>query len=86
MESIDAPLVPAYLFYEAEEAFRWIKKTDWPIVFKLRRGAGASNVQLIRNENEANKVIARMFGKGYPYASFINDLKERLWVLRRDKN
>jgi len=86
LEAIGAPLVPTYVFYDAEEALRWIENTEWPIVFKLRGGAGASNVKLIRNEKDAVKVIKKMFGKGYPYACYKNDLKERLWVLRRDKN
>jgi glutathione synthase/RimK-type ligase-like ATP-grasp enzyme len=65
LESINAPLIPSYVFYDKEEAIAWAKNTNWPKVFKLTGGAGSSNVKLIHSENQARKVIHRAFGKGF---------------------
>lgn len=65
LESIKAPLIPSYVFYDIEEAYSWAEKTTWPKVFKLTGGAGSSNVKLIYSEKEAKKIIKQAFGKGF---------------------
>ena len=86
-EAIDAPLIPSYVFYEEKEALEWVKNTDWPKVFKLTGGAGSSNVKLIKNENEAKKIIRKSFGKGH---SIFNQRKyfwdERLSKFKKNKS
>lgn len=77
LESINAPLVPSYVFYEKEKALKWAKATSYPKVWKLRGGAGATNVKLIRSNKEAIKFINKAFGKGFPQFDKINNLKER---------
>ena len=77
LESIHAPLVPSYVFYTKEEAIKWAKETSFPKVFKLRGGAGAENVRLVKNEREAKKLISKAFGKGFRQYNAINNLKER---------
>ncbi|RUM67919.1 MAG: hypothetical protein DSZ06_00230, partial [Sulfurospirillum sp.] len=44
LESIDAPMVKSYVFYEKDRAKKWIENTSFPKVFKLRSGAGSYNV------------------------------------------
>src|SRR5690554_909609 len=47
LESVDAPIVPSWAFYELEEALKWLKnEAKFPLVAKLRRGAGSHNVKL----------------------------------------
>lgn len=85
LESIGAPLVSTYVFYDKEEALEWANCTTYPKVFKLKNGAGAMNVQLIKNKNEAIFLIRKMFTSGLSYYRMYL-WKERLWHLRRDKN
>ena len=65
LESIGAPLVPSYVFYSKREAVTWTENTVFPKVFKLKGGAGASNVKLARTKNEAIKLIIQCFGRGF---------------------
>ena len=77
LEAINAPLVPSYVFYDKEEASQWVKQTTYPKVFKLKGGAGATNVKLVKNQKEALKLVNRAFGKGFAQFDRINNLKER---------
>ena len=65
LEGIHAPIVPSYVFYDKKIAMQWAQKTQYPKVFKLRGGAGSSNVKLVRNYQEAKKIILRAFGHGF---------------------
>ena len=65
LEAIGAPLVPTYVFYDLSEALRWIDKVSFPKVFKLRRGAGSSNVKLAHNATEARALAERAFSSGF---------------------
>ena len=85
-ESINAPLVQSYAFYSKVDAINWVEGTSFPKVFKLRGGASSQNVKLIKNEIEAKKLVKRAFSKGFPLVDKKAGLKQRLWVLRRDKN
>jgi glutathione synthase/RimK-type ligase-like ATP-grasp enzyme len=64
MKEYGFPMIESYIFYDKNEALQWIKNTQFPIVFKLRRGAGSENVVLVKNEILARKLIFRMFGRG----------------------
>lgn len=77
LEAIDAPMAKAWVFYEKKSALEWIKKTSFPKVFKLRGGAGSTNVKLIRSKNDAKKMIKKAFGKGFASYDGWNDLKEQ---------
>lgn len=77
LEAIDAPLVPSYVFYEEEEALQWIKRTDFPKVFKLRKGAGSAHVKLAKNKAEAQKLVKKAFSKGFSQYDKIANLKDR---------
>lgn len=77
LEAIGAPLAPAYVFYSKKEAKEWASQTSYPKVFKLRNGAGSDNVRLIRNRNEAIRLINKAFGKGFKQYEALSNLKER---------
>lgn len=77
LESINAPLVPSYVFYTKKEALEWIDKTTFPKVFKLRGGSGSSNVKLVQDKHGAKKLVNRAFGKGFSQFDRINHLKFR---------
>ena len=61
LEAIGAPLVPTYVFYSLDEALHWINEPSYPKVFKLRKGAGSSNVRLVRSAKEASALARRAF-------------------------
>lgn len=76
LEAINAPLVPSYVFYDKKEALAWVENTEFPKVFKLRGGAGSTNVKLIYCKQQAVKIIKKGFGKGFPLIDKWNYLKE----------
>ena len=86
LEAIDAPLVPSYVFYDKKEATAWAKVISYPKVFKLKGGAGATNVKLVRNEKESIKLIKRAFGKGFEQFDRIGNLKDRFNKFRDGKD
>ncbi|MDM1286212.1 ATP-grasp domain-containing protein [Acinetobacter indicus] len=77
LESIKAPLVPSYVFYDKKQALEWAKQTDYPKVFKLKGGAGALNVKLVKDFAECKKFIKAAFGKGFSQFDKINYLKDK---------
>ena len=76
LEAIDAPLVPTTVFFKKKEALNWAQKTDFPKVFKLRGGAGSTNVKLVRNRRAAEKLIDTAFGRGFAKYDGWGDLKD----------
>jgi glutathione synthase/RimK-type ligase-like ATP-grasp enzyme len=85
LEAIGAPLAPTWIFYDKNEAFKWADKMYFPKVFKLRGGAGSQNVRLVRSKSQANKLICKAFGRGFPLYDPMDSLKERLRVYHLGK-
>jgi glutathione synthase/RimK-type ligase-like ATP-grasp enzyme len=84
LEAIGAPLVPTYLFYNLKEALHWIDRTTFPKVFKLRRGAGSSNVKLVRTTAEARVLANRAFSSGFsPVPHYGHDALKRYKAAQR---
>jgi glutathione synthase/RimK-type ligase-like ATP-grasp enzyme len=77
LESIGAPLAPAYVFYTMKEALEWASNTSYPKVFKLRNGAGSDNVRLVKSERNAIRLIKKAFNIGYKQYEAWSSLKER---------
>ncbi|MCB5284007.1 MAG: hypothetical protein LHW45_00205 [Candidatus Cloacimonetes bacterium] len=86
LESIGAPLIPSFVFYNKRDALRWVSNNEFPKVFKLRGGAGSANVKLVKSAAQARAMVNRAFGRGFPSVDRYSTLQQRLWVLRRDKN
>jgi glutathione synthase/RimK-type ligase-like ATP-grasp enzyme len=79
LESIDAPLVPSYVFYDKQEALDWIENTDFPKVFKLRGGAGSMNVRLVKDRSKAKELCRVAFGRGFKAnAGYFADFSTRI--------
>lgn len=76
-EAIGAPLVPSYAFYTKEDALKWISQATFPKVFKLRGGAGASNVKLAHTAKEAKRFVKKAFGRGFAQYDRLGGLKDR---------
>lgn len=86
LEAIDAPLVPTYVFHTEKEAMKWAESTIYPKVFKLKGGAGASNVKLARTKKDAMKLIKQCFGKGFRQYRFAERFKEEWRKYRLGKS
>lgn len=64
LETVHAPLVASHIFYSLEQCEKWLSRTSFPLVFKLRRGAGSANVRLVKSVDSAIGVAQKMFSKG----------------------
>lgn len=82
LEAVGAPLVPSHVFYERQAALDWLNGATFPLVWKLRGGAGSQNVRLIRDRGEACQIVNRSFGSGWKPARF-HALNERIWNFRK---
>lgn len=63
-ESIGAPEVKTWIFWDRESAAQFIETCSYPIVFKLSLGAGASNVVKSDSSGDARAFVTRMFRRG----------------------
>lgn len=58
------PVIQSYIFFDEFAALSWTRKASYPVVFKLKNGAGSQNVILVKTARQANKLVRRMFGYG----------------------
>lgn len=79
LESINAPIPSTWVFFEHDKAIQWLNEREtFPIVFKLRKGAGSANVKLIERKKDAVKLVNKAFRKGFdPNPSYFYDIKRR---------
>ncbi len=85
LEAIDAPMVESYAFYDKKTAREWVNSTTFPKVFKLRKGSGSKNVNLVKTKPQAISIINKMFGKGIQPLSMFGQLQERLMKYKQGK-
>ncbi|WP_347888164.1 hypothetical protein ABHF54_11420 [Nitrosomonas europaea] len=85
MEALGVPMVKSYVFLDRARALEWARKTEYPKVFKLRGGAGSSNVFLVNDISKAKSLINKAFSTGFPPVSRWNALSERWWQFKRDR-
>jgi len=82
LEAVGAPMVQSYVFYDRGQAMRWLDQAKFPLVWKLRGGAGSQNVRLVRNLQEARAIVRRSFGRGWRSSRF-HALREKFWHFHR---
>lgn len=85
LESISAPLVKSYVFFEKGLAENWVERSSFPKVFKLRGGSGSSNVRLVNTQKEALQIINKAFGNGISQKNYKDDIKERYWQYKQGR-
>lgn len=79
LESVRAPLIRSNVFFSRREAMLWIEKTEFPMVFKLRCGAGSQNVRLVGTKEEARRLCRRAFGRGfYAISGYLSDARTKV--------
>jgi len=84
LEAIGAPFVPTVVFYDEATALQWLRKADFPQVFKLRKGASSINVRLVRSSGEAEELIRRAFSSGFTHTNLL-PLQEVYLKVRQGK-
>ena len=77
LEALEVELVKTWVFYDKKSALDWIYTTSFPKVFKLRGGAGSQNVQLVLSKSQAQRLVRKAFGNGFPAYYGWGSLKER---------
>lgn len=76
LEALNAPLAKSHVFYTKKESVEWARQTSYPKVFKLRNGAGSTNVRLVKSLNQAIRLINKAFGRGFTSYDRLGDLQE----------
>lgn len=85
LEAMNLPLVPTYVFFSKKEALVWISDATFPIVTKLRCGAGSNNVRLLKTRSKAKRYINKAFGKGIRPHNAIRELKDSILQYKMSK-
>lgn len=86
LEAVNAPLVPSFVFYDKQQARNWANHAIYPIVFKLRGGAGSVNVKLVKNISQAQSLIRKAFRSGFRPINRINRLKDKFMRMQQNKS
>jgi glutathione synthase/RimK-type ligase-like ATP-grasp enzyme len=58
------PIIKSWVFWDEESAIQWAQTAFYPVVFKLKSGAGSTNVVLVKNKTIAGRLIKKMFREG----------------------
>lgn len=64
MKAYGFPITDSWVFYDHRAALEWAVDAEYPVVFKLRGGAGSAGVILVKTSRQAARLIRRMFGRG----------------------
>jgi hypothetical protein len=56
-----------WIFYDRRRALRFLEKADYPLVFKLKSGAGSLMVKLLKDKSMARRYVNVMFKHGISY-------------------
>lgn len=64
MQALGIRTPKTWVFFSAERAHQWATQETYPVVHKLTTGAGSTNVSLVTSENEAHRLIDRLFIDG----------------------
>lgn len=85
LEALGIPTPRTEAFFEKQAALSWATTVDYPQVFKLKGGAGSTNVRLVQSSTEAKRLIRQAFGRGLPNYDAWGSLKERWRKFRLGK-
>lgn len=78
LEALGLPMAKTTVFYDKKLALKWAQQTTYPVVFKLRSGAGSFNVHLIKSFSQARSIISKSFGNGFSNFDSFAYFKETL--------
>jgi len=64
LKSHGYPIIETRIFWNYNQADAFIKKTKFPIVAKLSKGASSSNVVIINSSSDGKKIMKQIFNQG----------------------
>lgn len=64
LKSKDFPVVQSWIFWDKNLALEFVHKAEFPLIFKLKGGAGSLNVSRVTTVQQGERLIKLMFGKG----------------------
>lgn len=64
LKSHNFPIIDSHIFWNYNQADAFLKETHFPIVAKLPKGAGSSNVVIVNSIDDGKKIIYQIFNKG----------------------
>lgn len=80
------PTPKTYVQFDKVKSLKFISNYNFPLVFKLKTGAGSHNVKLLHNSKEAKFFISRLFKNGINPINFIERSNDRLRALKKKNN
>lgn len=94
LRSHNFSLIDSYIFWERDDAEKWIDDAEFPLVFKLNRGALSQDVVLVNDRKQAKQLISRMFSRGikpgslaqlgnYKLTNQYKTLRNQIWVFKQ---
>lgn len=83
-ERLGVPTARTWVFFSKEEAASFLATARYPLISKLRRGAGSINVRLIPDRAAGMRVVHRMFGRGVS-SSPLREVAGNTWMRARTK-
>ncbi len=64
LKSHDFPIIDSHIFWNYGQAETFLDKSQFPVVAKLSKGAGSSNVVIVNSPLEGKKIINQVFNEG----------------------
>ena len=61
------PIVESWIFYDRNNALSFIDEANYPLVFKLKCGAGSRMIKLLKEKSVARQYVKLMFRRGISY-------------------
>jgi len=86
-DALKIPSPKTDVFFDSGVARRSLKHGVYPMVFKLRSGAGSVNVKKIRSYNESRRLISTMFSGGMRSThAMLSDMQHKVRLHKRNKS
>lgn len=79
LEAIGAPIAKTWAFFDEQTAQRFLDSATYPLVFKLRKGAGSANVRLVEDAAAGKKLAKQAFSEGFVASeSYFDEVGKKL--------
>jgi glutathione synthase/RimK-type ligase-like ATP-grasp enzyme len=84
-EALNLPHVKYHAFYNKESAKHWLSSVQFPVVFKLRGGAGSKHVYLVKDSKQADQIVNKIFSKGIRQFNALGAIKDTYRLIKMKK-
>ncbi|MBM4334042.1 MAG: hypothetical protein FJ117_22965 [Deltaproteobacteria bacterium] len=81
LKSHGFPMIRSWVFWGRDQALAWAKDAPLPVVFKLKRGAGSTNVLKLDTRKAVVRMINLMFGPGVAAEGLPKSLNKGAWKM-----